>query len=310
VANSLAGVLSGARQIECTLNGIGERAGNAALEEIVMALRTRHDSLGELTTGIQTREIVRTSRLVSAACSFPIPRNKAIVGLNAFAHSSGIHQDGILKKRETYEIMDPEEVGWGKTELPLTKHSGRAAVASRLKHLGYALKPAELQAVFTRFKEIGDRKKFVYDDDLVSLVGAQIQVARETYSLEKLSVTCGIGEKPEAKITLRHGRKSLAVAGTGDGAVDAVLKTIDRITGLKGHLVDYQVRAVTEGKDAVGEVSLNVRFDAKAEPSAGRAAATDVIESSARAYLAAVNRWLAEGGRASRGKSRRTLAHP
>ena len=310
VANSLAGALAGARQIECTLNGIGERAGNAALEEIVMALRTRHDSLGDLTTGIQTREIVRTSRLVSAACSFPIPRNKAIVGLNAFAHSSGIHQDGILKKRETYEIMDPEEVGWGKTELPLTKHSGRAAVASRLKHLGYALKPAELQAVFTRFKEIGDRKKFVYDDDLVSLVGAQIQVARETYSLEKLSVSCGIGEKPAAKITLRHGRKSLSIAGTGDGAVDAVLKTIDRITGLKGHLVDYQVRAVTEGKDAVGEVSLNVRFDTKSEPSSGRAAATDVIESSARAYLAAVNRWLAEGGRASRGKSRRTLAHP
>ena len=310
VANSLAGALAGARQIECTLNGIGERAGNAALEEIVMALRTRHDSLGDLTTGIQTREIVRTSRLVSAACSFPIPRNKAIVGLNAFAHSSGIHQDGILKKRETYEIMDPEEVGWGKTELPLTKHSGRAAVASRLKHLGYALKPAELQAVFTRFKEIGDRKKFVYDDDLVSLVGAQIQVARETYSLEKLSVSCGIGEKPAAKITLRHGRKSLSIAGTGDGAVDAVLKTIDRITGLKGHLVDYQVRAVTEGKDAVGEVSLNVRFDTKSEPSSGRAAATDVIESSARAYLAAVNRWLAEGGRASRRKSRRTLAHP
>ena len=310
VANSLAGALAGARQIECTLNGIGERAGNAALEEIVMALRTRHDSLGDLTTGIQTREIVRTSRLVSAACSFPIPRNKAIVGLNAFAHSSGIHQDGILKKRETYEIMDPEEVGWGKTELPLTKHSGRAAVASRLKHLGYALKPAELQAAFTRFKEIGDRKKFVYDDDLVSLVGAQIQVARETYSLEKLSVSCGIGEKPSAKITLRHGRKSLSIAGTGDGAVDAVLKTIDRITGLKGHLVDYQVRAVTEGKDAVGEVSLNVRFDTKSEPSSGRAAATDVIESSARAYLAAVNRWLAEGGRASRGKSRRTLAHP
>ena len=310
VANSLAGALAGARQIECTLNGIGERAGNAALEEIVMALRTRHDSLGDLTTGIQTREIVRTSRLVSAACSFPIPRNKAIVGLNAFAHSSGIHQDGILKKRETYEIMDPEEVGWGKTELPLTKHSGRAAVASRLKHMGYALKPAELQAVFTRFKEIGDRKKFVYDDDLVSLVGAQIQVARETYSLEKLSVSCGIGEKPAAKITLRHGRKSLSIAGTGDGAVDAVLKTIDRITGLKGHLVDYQVRAVTEGKDAVGEVSLNVRFDTKSEPSSGRAAATDVIESSARAYLAAVNRWLAEGGRASRGKSRRTLAHP
>ena len=309
VANSLAGVQSGARQIECTLNGIGERAGNAALEEVVMALRTRQDIFSHLSTGIQTREIVRSSRLVSAACSFPVPRNKAIVGLNAFAHSSGIHQDGILKKRETYEIMDPEEVGWGKTELPLTKHSGRAAVASRLKHLGYSLKPAELQAVFVRFKEIGDRKKFVYDDDLISLVGAQIQVARETYTLDTLHVESGTGVKPVAKISLKHGRKILSATGTGDGTVDAVLKTIDRITGLKGHLMDYQVRAVTEGKDAVGEVSLSVRFDAKGEPAAGRAAATDVIESSGRAYLAATNRWIAEGGRASK-KTRRALGHP
>jgi len=309
VANSIGAVQMGARQIECTINGIGERAGNCSLEEVAMILKTRADLLG-VQTNIRHNEIHRTSTLVSQLCNMPVQPNKAIVGANAFSHSSGIHQDGILKKRETYEIMDPEEVGWGKTELPLTKHSGRAAVASRLKHLGYTLKPAELQAVFTRFKEIGDRKKFVYDDDLVSLVGAQIQVARETYTLEKLSVSCGIGERPEAKITLRHGRKSLSAAGTGDGGVDAVLKTMDRITGLKGHLVDYQVRAVTEGKDAVGEVSLSVRFDAKAEPSSGRAAATDVIESSARAYLAAVNRWFAEGGRVSRGKSRRALAHP
>jgi 2-isopropylmalate synthase len=182
-------------------------------------------------------------------------------------------------------------------------------VASRLKHLGYALKPVELQAVFTRFKEIGDRKKFVYDDDLVSLVGAQIQVARETYSLESLRVESGTGERPLAQVSLKHGRKTVSASGTGDGAVDAVLKTIDRITGLKGHLIDYQVRAVTEGKDAVGEVSLSVRFDAKGEPAAGRAAATDVIESSGRAYLAATNRWIAEGGRVSK-KTRRTLGHP
>ncbi|MCX6935365.1 MAG: 2-isopropylmalate synthase [Verrucomicrobia bacterium] len=309
VANSLAAVHAGARQVECTVNGIGERAGNAALEEIVMALHTRRDFYTHLTTGIHTREIVRTSRLVSGACGFPLPRNKAIVGLNAFAHSSGIHQDGILKKRETYEIMDPEEVGWGKTELPLTKHSGRAAVIARLKHLGYTLQPAELQAVFARFKEIGDRKKFVHDDDLVSLVGAQIHVAHETYSLENLTCRSGTNEKPLATVTLRHGRKKLAASGTGDGVVDAVMKTIDRITGLKGHLLDYAVRAVTEGKDAVGEVSLNVRFEAKGEPASGRAAATDVIESSGRAYLAAVNRWLAEGGRVSK-KTRRTLASP
>jgi 2-isopropylmalate synthase len=182
-------------------------------------------------------------------------------------------------------------------------------VASRLKHLGYSLKPAELQAVFVRFKEIGDRKKFVYDDDLISLVGAQIQVARETYTLDTLHVESGTGVKPVAKISLKHGRKTLSATGTGDGTVDAVLKTIDRITGLKGHLMDYQVRAVTEGKDAVGEVSLSVRFDAKGEPAAGRAAATDVIESSGRAYLAATNRWIAEGGRASK-KTRRALGHP
>jgi len=311
VANSLAAVQAGARQVECTLNGIGERAGNAALEEIVMALRTRSDSFPHVTTGIHTRELVRTSRLVSGACGFPVPRNKAIVGLNAFAHSSGIHQDGILKKRETYEIMDPQIVGWGKTELPLTKHSGRAAVASRLKHLGYSLRPPELQAIFSRCKEIGDRKKFIYDDDLVSLVGAHIQNPQETYSLVSLHVHTGTGEKPLAEIVLRCSKKNHSAIGTGDGAVDAVMKTIDQITGLKGHLTEYNVRAVTEGKDAVGEVSLGVRFVAKGEPAAGRAAATDVIESSARAYLSAVNRWLAEGARvSSKKKTRRTLANP
>jgi 2-isopropylmalate synthase len=207
--------------------------------------------------------------------------------------------------------MDPQIVGWGKTELPLTKHSGRAAVASRLKHLGYSLRPAELQAIFSRCKEIGDRKKFIYDDDLVSLVGAHIQNPRETYSLVSLHVHTGTGEKPLAEIALRCSKKNHFAIGTGDGAVDAVMKTIDQITGLKGHLTEYSVRAVTEGKDAVGEVNLNVRFIAKGEPAAGRAAATDVIESSARAYLSAVNRWLAEGARASsKKKTRRTLANP
>ena len=310
VANSLAAVHAGARQVECTLNGIGERAGNAALEEVVMALRTRADCYPNVTTGIHSRELVRTSRLVSGACGFPIPRNKAIVGLNAFAHSSGIHQDGILKKRETYEIINPQIVGWGKTELPLTKHSGRAAIASRLKHLGYTLRPAELNAICSRCKEIGDRKKFIYDDDLVSLVGAHIQNPRETYSLFSLHVHMGTGEKPVAEIALRCSKQNHFAIGTGDGAVDAVMKTIDQITGLQGHLTEYQVRAVTEGKDAVGEVSLGVRFQAKSEPVAGRSAATDVIESSARAYLSAVNRWLAESGRASLKKTRRALANP
>src|SRR5688572_11079454 len=170
VANSLAAVRAGARQVECTVNGIGERAGNAALEEIVMSLRTRTDFFGGVRTNVNTSEIVKASRLVSRMSGLVVQRSKAIVGENAFAHSSGIHQDGILKKRETYEIMNPEDVGWGKTELPLTKHSGRAAVASRLRHLGFEMKEADLNAIFAKFKEVGDKKKFVYDDDLTSLV--------------------------------------------------------------------------------------------------------------------------------------------
>jgi 2-isopropylmalate synthase len=183
-------------------------------------------------------------------------------------------------------------------------------VASRLKHLGYTLRPAELNAIFTRCKEIGDKKKFIYDDDLVSLVGAHIQNPRETYSLHALHVHMGTGEKPVAEISLRCSKQNHFAIGTGDGAVDAVMKTIDQITGLHGHLTEYQVRAVTEGKDAVGEVSLGVRFKAKSEPVAGRSAATDVIESSALAYLSAVNRWLAESGRVSAKKTRRALANP
>ena len=191
VANSLSAIRNGARQVECTVNGIGERAGNAAMEEIVMTLKTRRDFFGKFDCNVNTREIVKSSRLVSRMSSLVVQRSKAIVGENAFAHSSGIHQDGILKKRETYEIMDPEDVGWGLTELPLTKHSGRAAVAARLKHLGFKMSDAEVQAIFARFKEIGDKKKFVYDDDLVALVEGQITEVPETWSLDYLSVSSG-----------------------------------------------------------------------------------------------------------------------
>jgi 2-isopropylmalate synthase len=296
-ANSLAAVRAGAGQVECTVNGIGERAGNAALEEIVMTLRTRQDFFPGVITGINSREIVRSSRLVSRMSSLVVQRNKAIVGENAFAHASGIHQDGVLKKRETYEIMDPEDVGWGLSELPLTKHSGRAAMAARLRHLGFKLSETEVQAIFARFKEIGDKKKFVYDDDLTALVGGHITEVPETWSLDYLSVCSGSQTVPTATVRLKQaGSKKQAAqvlqdAGTGDGPVDAALKAIDRLTKIRGQLVDYSLRAVSQGKDALGEVSVKVNFGSeKLVP--GKGASTDIIEASARAYLNALNRHL------------------
>ncbi len=292
VANSVAAAKAGARQIECTVNGIGERAGNAALEEIVMTLATRQDYFG-LTTGVATREIVKSSRLVSRASSFLVQRNKAIVGENAFAHGSGIHQDGILKKRETYEIMDPEEVGWGGTELPLTKHSGRNAMAQRLEQLGYRLTPEEIEGLFKRFKDIGDRKKFVYDDDLAALVDDSLTSGtRENYELDYIHVTTGNNMVPTATIRLRRGEETLEDSAPGNGAVDAAMKTIDRLLNKRGHLDEYHVTATTKGKDALGEVSLKADFG-HGQVISGKGASTDVVEASARAYLNAVNRMFA-----------------
>src|SRR5688572_16722760 len=298
VANSLAAVRHGARQIECTVNGIGERAGNASLEEVVMAMKTREDVYKGYATGVNTREIVKSSRLVSRMSGLVVQRSKAIVGENAFAHSSGIHQDGILKKRETYEIMDPQEVGWGQTELPLTKHSGRAAVAVRLKHLGFKMTDADVAAIFARFKEIGDKKKFVYDDDLTSLVEGHITEVPETWSLEYISVTTGNQAVPTATVRLRNtsskNTEPVQDAGVGDGPVDAALKAIDRLTDTKGKLIDYSLRAVSQGKDALGEVTVKVDFGDK-ELVTGKGASTDIIEASGRAYLNAVNRFLLAG---------------
>jgi 2-isopropylmalate synthase len=295
VANSLAAVKHGARQIECTVNGIGERAGNASLEEVVMAMKTRADVYQGISTGVNTREIVKSSRLVSRMSGLVVQRSKAIVGENAFAHSSGIHQDGILKKRETYEIMDPQEVGWGQTELPLTKHSGRAAVAVRLKHLGFKMTDGDVAAIFARFKEIGDKKKFVYDDDLTALVEGHITEVPETWSLDYVCVTTGNHAVPTATVRLKNTKtKSDNVredAGVGDGPVDATLKAIDRLTETKGTLIDYSLRAVSQGKDAIGEVTVKVDFGDK-ELVTGKGASTDIIEASARAYLNAVNRFL------------------
>lgn len=299
VANSLAALTAGARQVECTVNGIGERAGNAALEELVMAIQTRSDFFGQWQCGVNAREIVKSSRLVSRMSGLVVQRSKAIVGENAFAHSSGIHQDGILKKRETYEIMDPQDVGWGLTELPLTKHSGRAAVNARLKHLGFKMSDEDLHAIFMRFKEIGDKKKFVYDDDLTALVEGQITEVPETWSLDYLNVTSGNQTVPTATVRLKKAATKKGAgevvqdAGIGDGPVDASLKAIDRLTRTRGKLMDYVIRSVSQGKDALGEVTVKVDFGT-GELITGKGASTDVIEASARAYLNAVNRSLSE----------------
>jgi 2-isopropylmalate synthase len=290
VANSLAAVKAGARQIECTINGIGERAGNAALEEIVMSLKTRGDYFGGFQCGVNTREIVKSSRLVSRMSGLVVQRSKAIVGENAFAHASGIHQDGILKKRETYEIMDPQEVGWGKTDLPLTKHSGRAAVAARLKHLGFKMTDGDVQAIFARFK------------DLTALVEGHITEVPETWTLDYLSVSSGSHTVPTATVRLKKsaGKNTpaevLQDAGIGDGPVDAALKAIDRLTKIQGKLIDYSLRAVSQGKDALGEVTVKVDFGDGGMVT-GKGASTDVIEASARAYLNAVNRCLSSNSK-------------
>ncbi|TFE68101.1 2-isopropylmalate synthase [Methylacidiphilum sp. Yel] len=291
VSNSLAAIKAGARQVEGTINGIGERAGNASLEEIIMAIHTRPDFFGKMELGIQLKEILRTSRLVSRMSGLAVQRNKAIVGENAFAHAAGIHQDGILKKRETYEIIDPKIIGWEQSELPLTKHSGRAALENRLRMLGFELEKEEIDNIFSQFKDIGDKKKFIYDDDLIALVEGQISRIKETYQLEYVAVAVCSGGIPMATIKLRRGQELLVDASTGDGAVDAAMKAVDRITGLHGHLVEYEVRSVTEGKDAIGEVTVKVNFDST-HLVTGKAASTDVLEASIKAYLNAVNKAL------------------
>ncbi len=289
VANSLAAVKAGARQVEGTFNGIGERAGNCALEEVVMAMKTRSEYFAGLHTGIVTREILKTSRIISRMSGLHVARSKAIVGENAFAHSAGIHQDGILKKRETYEIMDPVDVGWGGTELPLTKHSGRHAMVARLEHLGFKLTSAEIASLFERFKDVGDKKKFVYDDDLSALVEDSMSIGTETYILEYIHVTSGSTTVPTATVRLKKGAEMLQDSSPGNGAVDAAMQAIDRIVKRRGHLAQYTVEAVTQGRDSLGEVTLKVDFG-NGELVTGKGASTDVIEASARAYINAVNR--------------------
>jgi 2-isopropylmalate synthase len=286
VANSLAGVFSGARQVECTLNGIGERAGNASMEEVVMALRTRKDFYG-LSTDIKTQEFYRLSRMVSKATGFIVPPNKAIVGANAFRHESGIHQDGVLKEKRTYEIMDAEDVGVPSNEgLVLGKHSGRHAFRDRLKNLGIVLEEKELDGAFERFKDLADKKKRIFDEDLLAIVDEK-QTRVEVYQLVDLVYSSGTKVTPKATVTVKKQGKTIKQESSGDGPVDACYKAIDAITKTKATLLDYAIHAVTEGEDAQGEVS--VKLEIKGTPYSGRGASTDIIEASAKAYLNAIN---------------------
>jgi 2-isopropylmalate synthase len=288
VANSLSGIENGAGQIECTINGIGERAGNCSLEEVVMALRTRGDYYNA-DTRINSRRLVPTSRLVANITGLQVPRNKAIVGRNAFAHEAGIHQDGMLKERTTYEIMRPEDVGFAKTDLVLGKHSGRAALADRARALGYQLSSEQLKRVFESFKVLADKKKEVYDGDIAALIDQQIHDLSNTWSLVSYQATAGTGQTPSVTVTLRHGeRESTETMASGDGPVDAMFLAIERITGVATVCKDFRVQAVTLGKDAQAEV--NVELEHHGRVHRGRGVSTDSLEASALAFLNAINR--------------------
>ena len=287
VANSLAAIKSGARQIECAINGLGERAGNTSLEEVVMAIRTRADALKAHTT-VNTRELFRISRMVSRMTGIAVQRNKAIVGANAFAHEAGIHQDGILKERSTYEIMRPEDIGIEGAELVLGKHSGRHAFRDKFNRMGIVLSDEEVERAYTKFIELADKKKHIYDDDLLAIVRDGFDTVPNAYELDYLHVSAGTGTVPTATVRLRKGGKVLQDAGCGDGPVDAALKTIDRITRVSGTLLDFTLQSVTVGKDALGEVTVRVNFGT--ETVSGKAASTDIVEAGTKAYLACVNR--------------------
>jgi 2-isopropylmalate synthase len=289
VANSLAAVRNGARQVECTVNGIGERAGNASMEEIVMAIRTRKDIYAGISTQINTTQIYKVSRLVSKLTGFVVAPNKAIVGHNAFRHESGIHQDGVLKERSTYEIIMPEDVGFTGSGIVLGKHSGRHALAERLKELGFTdLSPAQIETVNERFKALADKKKTIFDDDLISIVEDEFKPVKSLWSLDSFAIHSGTRLTPKAEVSLKFKNKIQTSASTGDGPVDACFKAIDKITGIKGELQDYRIEAVTKGKDALGEVSLKLK--AKGKVVTARGASTDIVESSIRAYLNALNK--------------------
>jgi len=288
VANSLEAVRRGARQVECTVNGIGERAGNASLEEIVMAIKTRSDFF-DLTTSVDSTQIYKTSRLVSELTGFTVQPNKAIVGNNAFRHESGIHQDGVIKMAKTYEIMDPRTVGIPSSHLVLGKLSGRHAFKERLAELGYTLSDEDFNRAFAAFKELADKKKSIADKDIESLVAEEQRTVAEEYHLDRLQVTCGDRGIPTAAVRLiAHGGNVLEDAALGTGPVDAVYQAINRLLGVPNELTEFTVKSITEGIDAIGEVLIRIESDGVTYT--GRGADTDIIVASAKAYLNALNR--------------------
>jgi len=288
VANSLAAVENGAGQVECTVNGIGERAGNCSLEEIVMMLRVRNDFY-HADTGVVSQRIVPTSRLVAGITGIHVQRNKAIVGQNAFAHEAGIHQDGILKEPLTYEIMRPEDVGLTKSDLVLGKHSGRAALADRAKAMGYRLTHEQLKVVFDQFKVLADKKKEIYDADLAALIEQQLHTVAELFVLDSYQLTSGTGKTPDVTLTIRRGQEALSTrVAAGDGPIDAVFLAIEQLTGISAACNDFRVHSVTVGKDAQGEVMVQLEHGGQIYR--GRGVSTDSVEASAKAFLNAINR--------------------
>ena len=287
VSNSLAGVLNGCRQVEGTINGIGERAGNAALEEIVMAIHTRADYFG-LETGISTPEFYRTSRMVSDMLGIEIPPNKAVIGDNAFSHSSGIHVDGVLKERETFEIMKAEDVGAPKSSVVLTARTGRHGVRHRLEELGYSLSTEEMELVYDRFLSVADKKREVFDEDLIAIIHDEIHPVPSVYQLEYLHTTSGTGTVPTATVRIRVGEETKQGAACGDGPVDATYKAILDLVNLEVRLNQYTIRAVTSGTEAMGEVFVRLEKDEKRVT--GRGVSTDIIEASAKAFVDGINK--------------------
>ncbi len=290
VANSLAAVENGANQVECTINGLGERAGNAALEEIVMILDTRYRSLGKK-TNIKTEQISRTSRLVSTLTGYQVQFNKAIVGANAFAHSSGIHTDGVLKERITYEIIDPKKIGLTESKIILGKTSGRHALKQHLEDMGYVLDDEEFEKVFVRFKELADKKAEITDDDLGAIMADEVRaITSEVYGFESLRVTSGTDEVPNATVKLTKNGAVIKKTAEGDGPVDAACNAIGKATGVSAKLLFYNVSSITGGLDAQGDVTI--QLDIGGKKVLGRGVSTDIIEASARAYLNAINKSL------------------
>jgi len=291
VANSVAAIKAGARQIECTINGLGERAGNASLEEIAMIIKTRSDYFGDVSTEINNKEIYPTSRLVSRLMGMVVAPNKAVVGVNAFAHSSGIHQDGVIKERQTFEIMQPEDVGISKSQIILSPRSGRNALRFKLSELGYELSKEEIDRVYVRFLEIADKKKEVHEADLEAIMQDEIHSVPNTYLLEYIQIVSGTRLSPTATVGIKKGEESYEEAASGDGPVDAAYKAIDRVTGVSLQLDEYKINAVTHGKDAIGEVIIKVHDNGTIV--IGHGASTDVIEASAKAYINAINKIIA-----------------